>query len=154
MATSSPAGVPWGAPGPAAGRVTLGALRPDIGSMSLAEAEAFLVGLVARNLVQIRAGAPLPSPGLLNGQIRYIRRDKGEYWKPLGEVWRDGGGDCEDLAAAVAAERSFLGMPSRVVILQGSGRVAHAVVQDLRTGQLLDPSLTGGMGWNEGRHVR
>lgn len=56
-----------------------------------------------------------------------------------------GRGDCEDLAAAVAAERTRAGHPSTLVLIRVGPRLSHAVVKDLNTGDLHDPSLTGGM---------
>ena len=130
---------------------SLGGLRPSFGPMSLGEAQDLLVGLVAVDERQIRSGVPLISAGLLSGQIRYIRSDPEERWLTIRDVWALGGGDCEDLAAALAASRNVLGMPSRVIVVKSrpGRRTAHAVVQDIATGRLLDPSMTGGMGWNE-----
>lgn len=127
-----------------------GGLSPTL-QLQLSQLPAMLSGLVKVNVDQLRAGlVPMPSPGLLSGALRYIRADRTEHWKTLGEVWRDGGGDCEDLAAAVAAERTVLGMPSSVAIIRRPGsRVMHAVVRDDTTRGYLDPSVTGGMGWRE-----
>ena len=120
-----------------------------MGSMSIPEAQAMLTGLVARDVVLLRQGVPPISQALFSGQLEYIRRDNDESWKGLDEIWQDGGGDCEDLAAAVAAERTLQGNPSRAIVYKTGPRMYHTVVQDIRTGQLLDPSLTGGMGWRE-----
>ena len=74
------------------------------------EAVPFLRGLVGADEHQVRrdlaSGAePLAvTKGLLNGQIRYVRRDPLEEWKTRNQVLAEGGGDCEDLSAAVAAE--------------------------------------------------
>jgi len=127
----------------------LGAIVPTIGNLTIPEAEAMLSGLVARNVAEIRAGAPMPSPLIRSGRLRYIRRDPDEQWLSLGDMLAKGGGDCEDLASAVAAERSILGKPSRVRIVRTGPRTAHAIVEDARTGQRFDPSLTAGMGWDE-----
>ncbi len=74
------------------------------------EAVPFLRGLVAADEHQVRrdivAGKdPLAvTRGLLDGSIRYIRRDPREEWKTRNQVIAEGGGDCEDLSAAVAGE--------------------------------------------------
>lgn len=130
---------------------TLGAGRvsPSMAGLTFAEAETMLKGLVDLNVGLYKKGVPLPSPYLFSGELRYIRRDDKEDWKPVDRVFRDGGGDCEDLAAANAAERTYLGNPSRVRIIRTGPRTAHAIVEDIRTGQRFDPSITGGMGWAE-----
>lgn len=127
----------------------LGAIRPMVAPLSLPEAELMLDGLIEVNMSQYLRGVPDISPALWTGQLRYIRRDTQELWKPVADIWKDGGGDCEDLAAGVAAFRTLLGQPSRVKIIRSGPGIAHAVVQDKRTGRLLDPSWTGGMGWAE-----
>ena len=63
-------------------------------------------------------------------------------------------GDCEDLAAAVAAERTYHGHPSTIVLYSVRPGLSHAVVQDLQTGERLDPSVTGGMLANQRRTRR
>ncbi len=133
--------------------VAIGAtgLTPTMPRVNLAQAEALLIGLVALNVAELRRGAPMPSPLIAAGRVRYDRADADERWLTWPELLAQGRGDCEDLAAAVAAERTVLGMPSRVRIIPSpsGGPWAHAVVQDVRTGRMLDPSITAGMGWNE-----
>ncbi|MAG27396.1 hypothetical protein CMI47_17835 [Candidatus Pacearchaeota archaeon] len=74
------------------------------------EAVPYLRGLVGSDEHQVRrdiaAGQePLAvTRGLLDGSLRYIRRDPREEWKTRNQVLAEGGGDCEDLSAAVAAE--------------------------------------------------
>lgn len=125
--------------------VQVGAVRPLLGRLRVAEAAELLGGLVAVNVSQLRRGVPGISRALHEKRVRYQRTDPLEHWRTLEEVWRFGGGDCEDLAAAVAAERTVRGMPSRVVLYRARPQLWHAVVQDLTTGRLLDPSRTGGM---------
>ena len=128
----------------------VGAVRPTFDRMSMEEAAWLLQGLYLMDVSQLRAGVPPPSPAILSGRIRYVRRDPDERWQSLMGIYgRGGAADCEDIAAAVAAERTLLGLPSRPVIYQSGPGTAHAVVQDTRTGQLFDPSITAGMGWNE-----
>ena len=112
-----------------------------------------LQGLYLTDLAQLRAGYPgilralrpgtgVSGPG--SRRLRYIRRDNREHWKNLREIWHTGGGDCEDLAAAVAAEITLLGAPARPVVRRVRAGLAHAVVE-LHDGTLLDPSILGGM---------
>lgn len=116
-----------------------------------------LQGLYQVNLEQLRSGQVAPiSFALHKGSslgstrdgrlLRYIRSDPRERWQTVRDIWQTGGGDCEDLAAAVAAELTLKGVPARPVIYRVRDGLAHAVVQDLETGQLIDPSKTGGMG--------
>lgn len=103
-------------------------------------------GLVQLDVVQIRAGVPPISPALNSGRLRYIRRDPDEHWLTLREIWERGGGDCEDLAAALAAELIAVhGRPARVVLKRMGPGLIHAVTEDTKSGLLLDPSITGGM---------
>lgn len=104
-----------------------------------------LSGLVAVDVAQLRRGGlPSPSALLRSGRIRYTSRDPDERWLTLAELLDAGEGDCEDLAAAVAAERILQGIPSRVRLLRLTNRDYHAVVQHTQTGRMEDPSQTGG----------
>jgi len=122
-------------------------VQPTLGRLSVSAAEAFLQrGLIGLNLYQLSQGTLGISKALHEGAVRYNRLDRREHWMSLREIWSNGFGDCEDLACAVAAERTFHGYPSQLVIYRVRPGLAHAVVRDLRTGRLLDPSRTGGMG--------
>lgn len=121
-------------------------LRASLPLASAAEAEAALEGLVRVNTHQLTQGYPPIASSLRSGRLRYIRRDPDEEWRSLAQIWRHGGGDCEDLAAAVAAELRALGYRARVVIRRARPGLLHALTLNESTGQLLDPSLTGGMG--------
>ena len=131
-----------------------GRIRPTLPTLTISEAALMLQGLYLVNLEQLRNGARPISAALhrgsgINGygrRLRYIRRDPLERWKSIRDIWLDGGGDCEDLAAAVAAELTVMGVPARPVIYVVREGLAHAVVQLLDTGELIDPSKTGGMG--------
>lgn len=74
------------------------------------EAVNFLAGLMEVDRKQARtdmeAGRQVLAVtcGLLQGRIRYERRDPQEQWLTRNQVLQLGQGDCEDLAAAVAAE--------------------------------------------------
>lgn len=74
------------------------------------EAVHFLAGLMEVDRTQVRADLEAGRPalavtcGLLAGRIRYERRDPNEQWLTRNQVLQGRQGDCEDLAAAVAAE--------------------------------------------------
>lgn len=114
-----------------------------------AEAEAALLGLVQVNLLQLARGERGIihdlRPRLGGRRVRYIRLDPNEEWRTLRDVRRHRGGDCEDLAAATAAELIWRGVPATVRIKRIKPGLWHALVQRLDTLQYLDPSVTGGM---------
>lgn len=122
-----------------------GGLRPTFGRLSLDEAEGLLQGLYEVNLRQTRAGVPSVDQALRVGSLRYIRRDPSEHWRTKREIWTYGGGDCEDLAAAVAADMTARGEPAIPVVYRVNPSLAHAVVWVKRPRLLIDPSRTGGM---------
>jgi len=127
------------------------AVTPHFGRLTLEEAQALLQGLHAVNVVQLRRGIVPVGPALFpdargRRRLRYIRRDPNERWLNLREIWRLGGGDCEDLAAAVSAELEVLhGIPAIPIITRVRPGLAHARVLRLDNGTILDPSVTGGM---------
>ena len=106
--------------------------------------------------------------GLRDRSIRYIRLDSKEKWKLRDQVIEDKGGDCEDLAPAVAAEYFVHGYHARPVAYESSLTDLYHVVAEIlipsarkvhpafagmyfrRTEQgavyPLDPSREGGMG--------
>ncbi len=119
---------------------------PKIGAISIPEAEALLHGLVHLDVLQLRSGVPPISSALKSGRLRYIRSDPDEHWLNIREIWEKGGGDCEDLAAAIAAELiAVFGRRARVVLKRMGPGLVHALTEDMQSGQLLDPSITGGM---------
>ena len=113
---------------------------------SFSEASLLLDGIVKINVAQLRAGERPVLDALRSGELRYLGDDPQESWRTLREIWKHGGGDCEDLAAALAAERTLAGHPSRVTFIRIRPGLVHAVTEDLKTGRKLDPSRTGGMG--------
>lgn len=125
-------------------------LRAQLRLKDPREAEAALLGLVAVNLQQLRGGIR-PISHLLKPdrrgrrRIRYIRLDPGEEWLSLRDIRAKRGGDCEDLAAAVAAELIAGGIPARPIIRKVRPGLWHAMVLREDTGAILDPSRTGGM---------
>lgn len=120
-------------------------ISPRLSSLSIADAADLLQWLYRANLRQLRAGAPGIIDGLSSGRLRYIRSDPGEEWLTVKQIWARGGGDCEDLAAATAAELSLRGMPAKPVVYRVRPGLSHAVVVRLDTRQVLDPSILGGM---------
>lgn len=141
-------------------RLRQGGLRPSFSPLPLDEASELLQGLYRVDLKQLAKGYPPVSAALLpdasgRRRLRYIRTDPREHWRTIADLWRFGGGDCEDLAAAVAAEITFSGLwVAQPVVYQVRPGLAHAVVQIVsgpprglvQIGALLDPSRTGGMG--------
>jgi hypothetical protein len=126
-------------------------LQPTLNVLTLGEAAEMLQGLYRVDMLQLREGVP----GILGAlmpdadgrrMVRYIRRDPREQWQTVRSIWGNRGGDCEDLASAVAAELTLKGIPARPVIRKVNRHLAHATVQVLATGQILDPSKLGGMG--------
>ena len=129
------------------------AIRPHLTRLTLEEAAWMMQGLYLADLSQLERGIPGILHWLRRGtaagggrRLRYVRDDPDEVWQTLRDLWASGGGDCEDLAAAVAAELTYKGVPARPVIYRVRRGLAHAVVQVLGTGQILDPSRLGGMG--------
>lgn len=144
--------------------LALGGITPTLPSLELDEAAWMLQGLYLVNRQQLRKGVPGINQALIDGRIKYIRSDKAELWQPIRTIYLNGGGDCEDLAAAVAAEIASHGIEARPVIYRVRPGLAHAVVQleDPRYKRIpkgtivfghpviapgiIDPSRTGGMG--------
>lgn len=119
---------------------------PKIGAISVPEAQALLHGLVQLDVYQLQHGVAPISQALRSGRLVYIRRDPDEHWLNIREIWERGGGDCEDLAAAIAAELiAVFGRRARVVLKRMGPRLVHAITEDIQSGLLLDPSITGGM---------
>lgn len=123
------------------------AVTPTFDKMSVWEAEAMLEGGIPRlNAILLQKGVPGVSKALHQGQVKYDRRDRAELWQSIRGLWQRGAGDCEDLALAVAAERTHAGYPSVAILHPVRPGLLHAVVRDVKSGKLLDPSRTGGMG--------
>lgn len=81
-----------------------------------------------------------PLPPLLRSGVVYRREASGhERWLLPHEVMARGAGDCEDLAAWLAAELRLKGVPAEfAVVASGPGRW-HAVVK-MPDGRIADPS--------------
>lgn len=112
---------------------------------SLEQLAAALEGLVLVDEVQLREGVAGIGADLQAGRIRYVRRDQREQWLTVDAIRARGGGDCEDLAAAIAAEiRVRDGVRAVAHPYLARPRLVHVVVK-LPGGRLIDPSRTGGM---------
>lgn len=147
----------------------LGGLTPTFGNLEVGDAAELLQGLAGANRNQLRRHIPGINSALIRGLVRYERSDQNERWQTIEDLRRTRKGDCEDLAAAVAAELDYKGIKARPVIYRVRPGLAHAVVQLLdarhygrhRIGEklyghpvikiidgtpIIDPSRTGGMG--------
>ncbi len=136
---------------PSAGRLTYsrsrdgarGVLFPPI---TVGEAGIVLAALTAVNCRQVseETARPLTRRVLESRRVRYIRTDDEEWWLFLRQVWRNRGGDCEDLAAGVAGSLRAAGIWARAIILPAKRGISHVVVE-LADGSTVDPSVWGGM---------
>lgn len=86
------------------------------------------------------------TPPLLKSGVRYRREGKPERWKDIPTILEDGYDDCEGLAIWRAAELRLRGRPAVVRLKRTGPGLLHAVVQDVRTGKVYDPSKKLGMG--------
>ena len=92
-----------------------------------------------------RVGQPLPL--LYQSGVRYEREPPGsEVWQLPREAYSAKGGDCEDLACWLAAERQLAGdrdwLPKVIFV---SPVLRHIVAVNTRTGVVEDPSRRLGM---------
>lgn len=116
------------------------------------EAAGLLAGIVQANLMQIseagRASSFPVTRGIASGNIKYVKADPNEEWKTWAQVLKDGAGDCEDLAPAVASELVAAGIVARPVAYQARPGLWHVVVEvhGIDGVDFIDPSREGGMG--------
>lgn len=108
--------------------------------------EAVAEGLVLLNCVLFDSAAErgVEMPSLYQTHVTYRREPQGsEWWESARDVLgvaRDGHGDCEDLAAYMAAwYRVFGGDDASVLVLRTSRGTFHAVVLH-EDGRVEDPS--------------
>lgn len=123
-----------------------GSVKVHLDPMKLSEASEILLALTRVNIAQMQAGVPSVTHGIYEGHIRYKRRPEGTVFTTLRGLYEQGGGDCGPLAAAYAAERTLQGHPSVPYLYFARPGVIHAVVRDIKTGDLYDPSRLAGMG--------
>lgn len=130
-------------------------LRPTFGRLSVDEAQALLFGLWQVNRYQLGRGVPgvlarlRPGADPVTGKriLVYQRHDPNEHWRSVREIHHYGGGDCEDLAAAGAAELTeHFGILAVPYVYRVKPGLAHVVIKRADTGEILDPSKLGGMG--------
>lgn len=108
--------------------------------------QAALVGLVARNLVQMRSGDG-HFPALVEREILYRREPKGiEHWRSARELVARGKGDCEDLCAYHVAWLRHTGRDpqAKCIVYRVRPGLLHVVVE-LGDGRRVDPSKVLGM---------
>lgn len=103
----------------------------------------FLKDMVKRN-IRIIKNDNLPS--IYDAGIEYKQENRGEEnWRTADQVFSDGYGDCEDLAAYRAAELQLAGIDAQPEIIPikitNSRRSYHARVR-LPDGSVDDPSIT------------
>ena len=137
--------------------------------------ESLLLALTAGNVAYLRSHPN--TPRLYRSGVVYRREPRGrvwhlpshgivfwqepkveEIWKNIPSLYRDGYGDCEDLACALAAERTVKdGIPSRPVFrkrtfTRNDGKTFRLYhIRTLRSdGVIEDPSRVLGMGAEDG----
>jgi hypothetical protein len=117
----------------------------ELPALTAPEAAELLIGLYRVNLRQLAGGEAPITPKLLNGEIRY-HSDGQTRLATIRDLHRQGYGDCAPFAAAVAAEMTREGKPAIPYVYFARPGLFHAVVRELETGNLYDPSRTAGMG--------
>lgn len=105
--------------------------------------EAALEGLTREDEILIASGEAPAS--VYDSGARY-RTERNDVWRHAADVAKDGWGDCEDLAAYLAAGLRVSGEDpdARVITYQTGPRRYHAVVER-GSGVVEDPSLALGM---------
>ena len=115
------------------------------------DASTLLWGLVMVNLDQMKrwytscGSIPSVIHAINHGTIVYNRRDPLEHWQTVNELLVSGGGDCEDLSAAVCAELILMGYDARPYPYKTNQWGLHHVVVESSPFGFLDPSIAGGM---------
>lgn len=102
-----------------------------------------LEGLTALNFYMLTSARGLGGdiPSLYESGVRYQREPPGrERWLTIPELYSRGVGDCEDLAAARAAELRLAGELAKAIVVQTPRGSYHAVVER-GDGTVEDPSL-------------
>ena len=123
---------------------------PTVGADSLGAALAALQTLNELWLRQ-RFERGRPVARLYESGVYYDPERGTEDWLTIPDLYATGYGDCEDLAAARAAELRVSGEDrgARAVAYRSGPTVWHAVVMR-GDGSVEDPSLLLGMGWHGG----
>lgn len=103
--------------------------------------DALLEGLVRLAGVDLANDPSIPP--LYSSGVRY-RREKPDLWLTPSEVLRQGHGDCEDLAAWLAAQIRRTGGGASCHAYRSGRRMWHVIVR-LADGGIEDPSKLLGM---------
>lgn len=128
--------------------VDAGLLEDGMSAADAADVIGQLVkGVVTANVAYLRRHPRTPHP--YKAQVRYRREPRGrEHWKGVKQVLRDGHGDCEDLAAYLAAWYLVRGRKASIHLTwkktPGGGRLFHVQVRG-PDGKIEDPSRVLGM---------
>lgn len=118
------------------------ALSPKLDADGIEEIECLLEGLVRLDLSQLRRGL---APPIYASRVRYKREARGrEDWQSAVKAMRNGGADCEDLAAWCAASYRLAGVHAVAVVKQVGPGLKHCLVR-LPDGRIEDPSKRLGM---------
>src|SRR5688572_7448047 len=124
-----------------------GGLLEHVGPKRTAKVLALLLqALVECNLAYLEEHPNTPHP--YRAGIQYRRESGGERWKSIPKILEDGEGDCEDLAAYLAAYLAFKGMkPVAIVVrwrsMPTGARLFHVLVRGPKGHE--DPSKRLGM---------
>lgn len=79
-------------------------------------------------------------PDLYQSGIVYRPEQGTEHWKHIDELYRDGFGDCEDLATARAAQLRLMGIDARAAVVKTAPNMYHAIVAGPDNTILEDPT--------------
>lgn len=113
-----------------------------------ATAAHILEGIVQANFAILQGWAQrgqLPDliGDIASRRISYKRYDPDEEWKTVDRLYADGGGDCEDLSAAVAAYLRLGGINAYADVYPAAPGLYHVIVKTPHGPR--DPSVLGGM---------
>lgn len=113
-----------------------------------ADIQAAVCAMWQLNCYYLRAYRELRAVHLYDSGVVYEREPRGpEQWQTIPILYATRRGDCEDLAAARAAELTVAGVPARPLVLEvpADKPLWHVIVQ-YQDGRLDDPSRVLGMG--------
>lgn len=105
-----------------------------------------LAALTTVNRLMLRSAAAngQPYPALYESGVRYKRQPGPERFRPIPEVYRRQGGDCDQLASWRAAELREQGIAAIAIPKRINNHLYHVVVR-YPDGHLEDPSELLGM---------
>ncbi len=99
---------------------------------------------VNRLILRTAAANGQPFPELYESGVRYKRQHGPERFRPIPEVYRRRGGDCDQLGAWRAAELRERGINAIAIPMQVNDHLYHVVVR-YPDGRIEDPSKRLGM---------